>query len=315
MKSYKILAAIIAILITLSLFTACNAKDGKADGFESYPNKSPEAGSAVDLDLNDTSLKENEGEYSRKIIRTATVNAETTKFDECIDAITALCNDVGGYIESSTVSGKSLNSNGEETKRYANFTIRIPADRFDEFNREIGGMLNVTSSSSNMDEVTNQYYDIQSRIEVLELQKESLQKMYDNYTDYKDVDTMLRLQDQLYSVIEEIESYKTQLKLYDNKVAYSTVHLYVSEVEEYTEAEEEKDFFTELKDAFLGGLDVSVTLAQGIAIVLAAVTPVLLPVGIVAIIFAVVVLVIVKAIFRKKKRKTEKKKTAEQNNA
>jgi hypothetical protein len=314
MKLYRILAVTIVILLTLSGFTACSAADSKAEGFESYPNKSPEVGGSVDLELNDTTVSKDDSEYDRKIIRTATVNAEATNFDESIDAITSLCNSVGGYIESSSVTGKSINSDGSDTKKRANFTIRIPADRFEEFNQEIGSMLNVTSSSSNLDEVTSQYYDIQSRIEVLELQKESLQKMYDNYTNYKDIDTMLRLQDQLYSVIEEIESHKTQLKLYDNKVAYSTVHLYVTEVVKYTEVEEEKDFLTELKDAFFGGWEVSVTLAQTLAIVIAAVTPVLLPIAIVAAIIGIIVLISVKAAIRRKKRKAQKTKADDEGN-
>lgn len=315
MKHYRFLAATLAIIFLLLCFTACNATADKSETMESYPNKSPEAGSSIDLELNDSSVKLDSEEYQRKIIRTATVNAETTKFDESIDAISSLCNSVGGYVESSSVSGKSINSDGSDTKRRATFTLRIPADRFDEFNQEIGGMLNVTSSSSNMDEVTNQYYDIQSRIEVLELQKESLQKMYDNYTNYKDIDTMLRLQDQLYSVIEEIESHKTQLKLYDNKVAYSTVHLYVNEVVEYTAVEEEKDFFTELKDAFFGGLEVSIAITQGLAIVAAAATPVLLPIAIIIIVIGLIVFAVIRSAIRRKKRKNAKKHSGEENNA
>lgn len=257
----------------------------------------------IDLELNGSNVNGDDGEYERKIIKVANISAETTKFDESIKQLEALCKSAGGYIESSSVSGISIGYDGSANRRHASYTLRIPAEKFDEFNEGVNSMLNVTRSNSNADEVTNQYYDIESRIKVLELQKESLQEMYDNFTDYKDIDTLLYLQDQLYDVIAEIESYKTQLKLYDNKVAYSTVHLDINEVVEYTEIEEETPFHQELLEAFLGGCEVSLMLLQGLLIVLAAVTPVLLPGAIILAIAALIIFLIVRGAVKRSRRK------------
>ena len=137
---------------------------------------------------------------------------------------------------------------------------------------------------------------------MLELQKESLQKMYDNFTDYKDIDTLLSLQDKLYSVIEEIEAYETQLRLYDNKVSYSTVHIDITEVVDYTEIAEEKTFFEEIGDAFMGGCEFALGVLEIIAIVIAAVTPVLLPLALIFGIVALLVFLIIRSAVKKSKK-------------
>ena len=297
------LPIIIALIFTLTVFSSCSSSFEGKDNLGYLPEAEIGAGNDVNLELGDSDIDKGEGEYERKIIKVANVSAETKQFDGSIKELEELCKSSGGYIESSSVKGINLNSDGSSTRRYANYTIRIPSDKFDDFNSGIRNMLNVVSSSSNVDEITNQYYDIQSRIEVIELQQDSLQKMYDNYTDYKDIDTLLSLQDRLYSVIEEIEAYKTQLRLYDNKVAYSTVHIEINEVVDYTEVEEEKTFFEEISDAFIGGCEVTLAILQGLAIVIAAVTPVLLPIIIIIAIPALILFIVIRAVIKKKKRK------------
>ena len=297
----SILAISVAAILTLMTLASCSSSKDNYAGLA--PEMNMGSGSDVNLNLSDSAINKEEGEYERKIIKVANISAETKQFDDSISQLEALCQSAGGYIESSSIRGINLNSDGSTTSRYATYTIRIPSDKFDEFNSGVQSMLNIVSSSSNVEEVTNQYYDIKSRIEVLELQKESLQKMYDNFTDYKDIDTLLSLQDKLYSVIEEIEAYETQLRLYDNKVSYSTVHINITEVVDYTEIAEEKTFFREIKDAFMGGCEFALSLLQGIAIVIAAVTPVLLPLVILIGIAALIVFIIIKSATKKSKKK------------
>ena len=294
-RIFTVVTCLAMALMLILAFASCDAKSGNgfAEDYGSAPSIKDD--SYLDVDLG--SGLENESEYERKIIKTANISAQATDFDEAVKMIEQLCIDLGGYIESSSVSGKSLTNKGNY--RYANYTLRIPAESFDGFSEGIGGIVNVTSSSSSSDEVTSTYYDIKSRIEVLEMQKESLQKLYDEYTEYGNIDYLLELQDKLYEVISEIEAYETQIRLYDSKVAYSTVHLNISEVKEYTE-EEEKPFGNELLDALKGGWDFFLTVCQGILIVLVACLPFLVFCGIVA--FVIVIICVSSA---KKKRRRQ----------
>mgnify|MGYP003291866430 CR=1 FL=1 len=284
-------------ILTLASCDAGNEYEMKDSVAEDYYTGD---GADISIDLNGSTIDKEEITSDRKIIKTAYVSAETKEFDEALNLVEKLCEDLGGYIESSSTRGVSLN-NGSN-RRSAEYTLRIPSESFDGFNESLGGMLNVVSSSSNADEVTSRYYDIKSRIEVLELQKESLQKMYDNYTDYKDVDSLLSLQDKLFDVIEEIESYKTQIKLYDSKIAYSTVHLSISEGVIYTENQDEKTFGDKIGDAFIGGWNVFVKLCQGVAIIFVASFPTLAGLGIVA---AVVVFICVISVKHSRKKRAQ----------
>ena len=293
--------AFICVLALASCSAGGNTamKESQADRY--YPEESGD----LELDLNGSTVGKDESEIDRKIIKTATVSAETKDFDNALKQIEELCEALGGYVESSSTRGVSL-TNGSN-RRYAEYTLRIPAEEFDSFNSSVGGILNIVSSSSNADEITSKYYDIQSRIEVLELQRESLQKMYDNYTDYKDINNLIYLQDKLFSVIEEIEAYKTQLRLYDSKVAYSTVKLSVNEVVVYTEAPAEETFTDKLSEAFSGGWEAFISICQTVALIFVATFPTLAGLGLVA---AGIVFICVFSARRKRKRRAEQQKNS-----
>ena len=300
----KILTLSLAFIMVIVLFASCAAGKAEADDYYYVENSMPsvEKGEGFDNVAGSGSIPSlMNGEYERKIIKTANVSAETKEFDEAIAYIESLCTSKGGYIESSSVRGSSINS--RYNYRYANYTIRIPAENLDSFTSELGNTLNIVNSSSNANEVTSAYYDIKSRIEVLELQKASLQEMYDNYTDYKDIDSLLNLQDKLFDVIAEIEAYQTQIKLYDDQVAYSTMHLNISEVVDYTENPEEDTFFTRLGKAFVGGWETFVDIISGLSVGIAYILPEL-------VIAAVVVTLIL--VFTRNKRRAKKEKKNEE---
>ena len=296
-KFLTVICLALALVFVLA-FASCDAKSGDNYAGESAPSIKDD--SYLDVDLGGGI--ENDSEYERKIIKTANISAQATDFDEAIALVEQLCADLGGYIESSSVSGKSLTNKGNY--RYANYTLRIPAESFDGFSDGIGGIVNVTSSSSSSDEVTSTYYDIKSRIEVLEMQKESLQQLYDEYTEYGNINYLLELQDKLYEVIAEIEAYETQIRLYDSKVAYSTVYLNISEVKEYTE-ENEEPFGEELLGALAGGWNFFMTIIQGLLIAFVACLPFTVFFGVVA---TAIVLICVGSAKRRRKKQQSKDK-------
>lgn len=302
-----ILCIVISAILMLSL-ASCEAGNGYAteDSISKPGDYAPESGSGIDVNFGSVvDTEKNESEYQRKIIKTANVSAETKGFDESLKQIEELCLNLGGYVENSSMRGQSLDST--HSRRFANYTIRIPADKYDSFNQGLGNLLNIVSSESNADEVTSTYYDIKSRIEVLQMQKDALQKMYDEYTDYGNISYLLELQDKLYAVIEEIEAYETQIRLYDDKIAYSTIHLSVSEVVIYTEDEEEMTFGDKIAEAFRGGWNVFVNICQGIAIAFVATFPTLAALGLVA--FGIVMI----CVFAAKRKRAKKQNQDSQN--
>ncbi len=244
----RLLSLILILIFTSVIFCACAAKSYDSSPSESIENKYTSGSSIASPE---SSSQSSAIDTERKIIKTVSITAETKKFDETVENINKLCADMGGYVETSTVTGNSINVSSQS--RSASFTLRIPADKLDDFTGDVEDSVNVTNIKSNSEEITESYYDAVARLSVLEAQRESLQKMYDSFDDYSDMDDMLAVQDKLYDVIEEIESYKARINSYDNKVEYSTVYINIYEVLEYTPVSTPKSFGEKFVSSFKNG--------------------------------------------------------------
>ena len=247
---------------------------------------------------------EDEGELSPKIIKTASLEAETKDFKGAIAEIESSVKALGGYIESCNVTNRSYTYSGESVvTRNANYVLRIPAERLDEFLAEAGELLNVTSSSSNADDISGEYYDIQARVSVLETERVLVEKML---SEAKDIDTMISLERRLYDIIYEIESYKTAIKVYDSKVAYSTVNLSVKEVADLTELDADPSFGARFERALSESWDNTVAFGEELVIALVYAMPVIVVMGAMALggfvlllVIAFILFLIIKGIVKK----------------
>ncbi len=231
----------------------------------------------------DESGKTEDTAYATKIIRTVTQRAQTKTFDTAIGGLETLVAQHGGYVESSYVHGAGYQTgNGS---RSAEYTIRIPAEQLDAFLSEAGALYVVTYNNSSVSNVTAQYYDIVTRLETLRAEQESLQNML---TEAKDISTMLQIKDYLYQVIYEIESYETQLKLMDSRISYSTLHLTINEVVEYTEVEQSwgERLVVAFKQSWIAFADGF----QGFTVFFVAAFPTLLVLGAIAAVVVVIVI-------------------------
>ena len=172
-------------------------------------------------------------EIGRKLIRDADLTIETKAFDTLIPSLQDQVAAFGGYLESMSESGNSYRSSN---RRYAYLSARVPSDRLDEFLNVVDGLGNVVQKGMSTRDVTSSYVDIESRLAVLQTEKESLQKIMANAATTTE---MLETQSRLYDVIEEIEAYEAQKRTYDSLISYSTVSINVQEVIDLTPAPEE----------------------------------------------------------------------------
>lgn len=166
----------------------------------------------------------------RKIIKNKELSVETLEFDSFISELSGLVTQYGGYVQDSTMS---LNSYYESDLRSANYSLRIPADRFEEFTSLIGDMAAVTYSYEYVDDVTSSYVDIEARLASLRAEQESFLKLMEQA---QTVDEILQIQSYLTDVNYQIESFTAQLKSYDSLIAYSTLRLSVQEVKKISES-------------------------------------------------------------------------------
>lgn len=167
----------------------------------------------------------------RKLIRDVSMNVEARDFDGVLSRITDKVRELGGYVESSDVSGASVNSYGGSQQRYADIRARIPADRLDRFVDTVENAGNVTSKQEQVTDVTLQYSDVQSRKKSMEIEQERLWALLEKA---ESLDAVVALEARLSEIRYELESYTSQLRLYDNQVDYSTVSINMREVKDLT---------------------------------------------------------------------------------
>ncbi len=167
---------------------------------------------------------------SRKLIRTVYLTMETTEFDVLMKELTQAIEDLGGYVESSSVSGSSILASSE-SQRYASLAVRIPSNRLDGFLDDIGSRGNITNRSESTEDVTLQYTDIEGRKKALKIEQDRLLELL---AQADSMDAVIALESRLSEIRYQLESMESQLRTYDNQVDYSTVHIDLSEVKVFT---------------------------------------------------------------------------------
>ena len=179
---------------------------------------------------------------AQKLIKTVNLTMQTREFDTLLENIQAKTAECGGYVEQSDISGLSYyNTNGY---RYAWLTLRIPADRLDEFVTIVSGLGNVTSKNESVDDVTLQYVDVESHIEALETEQARLLELMEQAETMEDI---ISIESRLSEIRYELQSYESRLRTYDNQVNYSTVTVSIDEVDRETVIEEDPGFFGEIR--------------------------------------------------------------------
>ena len=289
----KLLSILLILIVITTALCSCSKSYDSAEGGMPAGNKNTAAGTDL-MSPESSNSTSSTVETERKIIKTVNINAETKDFDKTVEGINKMTADIGGYIETSSVSGNSYNSSARS--RVANFTLRIPADKLDEFTGTVENSVNVTNLTSDSKEITDTYYDAEARLAVLESQREVYQNLLDNA---KSTSEILSISDKLYDVIAEIESYKARLNTYDKQVAYSTVNVTIREVVEYTPISSPKNFGERFVTAFKNGWIDFWAGCQDFTIWLAASLPTLLLIA--ALIF--VAIVVLKKVIAKVKAK------------
>lgn len=165
----------------------------------------------------------------RKLIKTVNMSVETTEFDKFTAGVKSETEQIGGYVENSEMRSTA----NDYSERWANFTLRIPSDKLDEFVSRIGEDANVTYTNESTEDVTLSYVDMESHLKALRTEQETLLSMLEKAESLEDI---LKIQSQLTEVRYQIESYESRLRTYDNLIDYSTVCLDVSEVTRETSA-------------------------------------------------------------------------------
>ena len=185
-----------------------------------------------------------------KLIYSAGIELESTVFEQAVSTVESMVESCGGYFEHS-----DMNNYGRY--RSVNYTVRVPAAQFKWFCDTIsalsaeGEILQVNNISRSAQDVSEAYYDIESRLATQQTKLERLQALLKKAEIMEDI---IELETAISETELAIEQLTGSLRRYDSLVGYSTISIYLSEVYKLTEVEEPViGFWPRLGAAFQSG--------------------------------------------------------------
>jgi len=275
----KFLALLLALVMALAL-VGCGASAPKTEAFMDMTT-SDDAAMDMGFDAGGAPMEDfkEEAEYQNgafeeypsttdgdklkdvKMVYTANMDLQTLSFDQADSDISALVEEMGGYFEQRSISNRSSGY------RYAEYTVRVPAEKFNDFCSQMGTLCHLVYKNESADNITESYYDTQSRLVTAQTKLERLQELLRRAESMEDIIT-------IESAISEtewtIENLTGTLRTYDSLVGYSTIYMTLHEVYELSgQGQAPVTFGDRLGESFLDGLKSIGRTAQNYAVWLA----------------------------------------------
>jgi hypothetical protein len=145
-------------------------------------------------------------DIDRKIVKNGYMTLEVNDITAAITGVAAIATDLTGYVVSS-------NKQGNQDATYGQISIRVPSDRFDEaFDKLRKLAVNVPSESTNSQDVTEQYTDLQAQLRNLEATEAQYLEILKKAEKVEDI---LAVQRELSNVRGQIEQIKGRIQYID----------------------------------------------------------------------------------------------------
>ncbi len=179
-----------------------------------------------------------------KMIYRGYLYLESTGFDAAVSGLEQLVAEMGGYFETSEL-------NNYNPYRSAYYVVRVPSARYSEFCGKVGQLAQVNSQRHTTENVSEAYYDTESR---LVTQRTKLERLQELLAKADVMDDIITLETAIAETELQIERLTGTLRKYDALVDYATVEVNLEEVYALTEQEQPViGFGAKLVEAFKTG--------------------------------------------------------------
>jgi hypothetical protein len=247
----------------------------------------------VGITSEDTNYRDRE----LKIIKTGSLEIETSFYDEYVEKIESIVRDNKGYIENMETYTNNYyydSSNNKIKLRTGRFTIRIPNEAFQSVFDFLKGEGELIQESINENDVTRQYYEIDNKVKNLEAQEERLRELM---SEAENVTEIMEIERELTRIRSEIDNLKMNLSDIDDRASMSTIHLGVREIEDEGRIQPvDENIWSEAKESFTRSINRMINFMENTFISFVGFIPVLA----VLILAVFIVWIIIKKIFKKK---------------
>jgi hypothetical protein len=157
---------------------------------------------------------------NRAVVKTVEIGVVVPDVTKTQIDIKQLAASVNGYVEQST-----LQRNGTYSVTAA-ISIRVPSEKFDQTLEKVRAYGEVTSESSNGEDVTAQIVDMDARIAASKDQVNSLRELL---RQSRKLGEIVDLRDRITQVQSEVDSMVSQQRLLKSQAAMSSMHINLEE--------------------------------------------------------------------------------------
>ena len=226
-----------ALALVLVLLSGCGAKSAVSTEPSEAPAAKEETANGFYDTADDMAVVGSTSEQSRgeggsvyrdenaKLIREANLRIQTMEFDQTVLALETMVQQAGGYFENASVHGGGYRD--VNAQRFGEYTVRIPAEKYDSFLGKSGELGYVTYRNETTEDIGERYYDTEAR---LKTQKTKQERLLDLLSKAESMEDIIDLENALSEVEYEIEQLTSTLNRYDSLVGFSTIYLTLDEV-------------------------------------------------------------------------------------
>jgi hypothetical protein len=156
---------------------------------------------------------------TRMIIYTGELSLVVANTDEAQATVIALAEEAGGYVANASSYLQSGNL------RRITLSLRVPAEAFNATMDALRGLaVQVTQDSIGSDDVTQEYVDLESRLNALEVKSARLEELME---DAEDTEAVLAVYQELSETQIRIEETKGRMRFLERHAAMATINVYL----------------------------------------------------------------------------------------
>ncbi len=230
----------------------------------------------------------------RKIIKSASITVYVEDFEQKLASSIGLAQKYGGYVENSSVSSH----NAREPSREAYISIRIPEASLINAIDEIKSFGKCQNENISGQEITESYFNTDARVRNLKHQEERLLEILNMA---KNVDEVLRIENELNRVRTEQDQLTGQLMAWDKMVRLSLININLIEQQPSKEKLTGISFnvlLEKVREGFISALN---ELINGL-ILLAHLIGIILPVAVIIALLYKIFLILIKWIKKRRNK-------------
>ncbi len=215
-------------------------------------------------------------DVNRKIVYYGSFQIRTKNFDDDYGNLLAFLEELGGYIEESSIDGKKP-EDWQDSGRYAYLTLRVPSKNFSDFTGRLGNIGETLSISVNGKDISLDYFDTETRLKTLRTRETRLMTLLEQAATLEDI---IELENALADVSYEIQMLEMNLRNFDSLIDYSTVTVTLEEVNKVADVSPpDESIGTRISDAFYSVLNVLADFGEFMLIFLIGGAPIIVPLG------------------------------------